>query len=230
MGNLKFKIDSSKKIAFIILLLFFILHSMFYTSTASAIDSSPSADIQSKLKALQAEIASRAADMKNEVSKKLFNKSYIGAIKNKDSASLTVGLKNGNGSINVNEFTEYVIKSKTLIGTAGFKNMSVNDSIAALGDIDDNGVLTAKRIVKLAKPVISKKVVLGTVSSIATTSATLKDSQGDEFTVTFDKNTTYQAGKVEAKFKDIKVNQRIITVTEKTTPQMLLAKFVYFVR
>lgn len=204
---------------------------------AFATDSSPSASIQSKLKDLQAEIASRAAAIKNEVSKKLLNKAYTGIIKNKGNASLTVNLKTDDGNINVSEFTEYIIKSKTLIGDNGLKNLNVSDSIAALGDIDDKGALTAKRIIKLTKPVILKKVIHGSLVSVATASAILKTNQNDQFAIIFDKNTDYQIGKTDGNFKDITANQWIIAVVEpiapaptsttENQPQTLLAKFVY---
>lgn len=212
---------------FVLCFLFYLLFSTFYLPTVFAQDSSPSANIQSKLKALQEEIASRAANMKNEVSKKLLNKAYIGIIKSKDSTSLTVSLRTETGNININEFTEYVIKTKTLVGDTGLKSLNVSDSIAALGDIDDNGVLTAKKIVKLAKPVVLKKVIYGSLASVATSSAVLKTAHDDQFTINFDKNTDYQLSKSDGSFSDIKINQWTIVVTEETNPQPFLAKFVY---
>lgn len=216
-----------KKLILIFCFLFYLLFSTFYLPTALAIDSSPSSSIQSKLKALQEEIASRAANIKNEVSKKLLNKAYIGVIKSKDNTSLTISLKTGTGNINLNEFTEYVIKSKSLTGDAGLKNLAVSNTVAALGDVDDNGVLTAKRIIKLTQPLSTKKIIHGVLTSIATSSATLKTVQNDQFSIIFDKNTDYQLGKSDSSFADIKINKWIIAVTEDSTAQTLLAKFVY---
>ncbi|MDD2823368.1 MAG: hypothetical protein PHQ59_04805 [Candidatus Daviesbacteria bacterium] len=216
-----------KKLILYFCYLFLILNSLIFIPVAKAADSSPSASIQSKLKALQEEIASRAANIKNEVSKKLFNRAYVGTVKNKDTNSITVTLKSNSGNINTNEFTEYVIKSKTLIGSSGLKNITTSDSIAALGDIDDKGVLTAKRIIKLTKPNNPKKVIYGKLTSVATSSATLKDFQDNQFSITFDKNTDYQVEKSKGIFNDIKVNTLIIAVTEQTTPDTLLTKFVY---
>lgn len=210
-----------------IFLIFLIFNSIFLIPTALAADSSPSADIKEKLKVLQDEIASRAANIKNEVSKKLLNKAYNGIIKTKDPTKLTISLKSGTGNININEFTEYIIKSKSLVGDQGLKNLSVSDPIVALGDVDDQGVLTAKRIIKLSKPQFAKKVIHGALISVSKDSAVLKTIQGDQFSIIFDKNTDYQLGKSDSSFSDIKVNRWIIAVTEETDSQTQLAKFVY---
>lgn len=212
-------------VCFILLLL--LQPTIYNLQPAYATDSTPSSSIQSKLKALQEEIASRAANIKNEVSKRLFNKAYTGAITNKDGLSLTINLKTGTGNIIVNEFTEYIIKSKKLVGDAGLKNLAVADNIAALGDVDDKGVLTAKRIIKITKPLIPKKIIHGNLASITTSSATLKDPQNNQISLNFDKNTNYQIGKSDGNFTDIKLNKWIIAVTEEINPQTLLAKFIY---
>lgn len=211
-----------KKIILIFCFAFYILHSTFYIPTALAVDSSPSADIQSKLKDLQAEIASRAANMKNEVNKKLQNKAFNGILATKNTETLTINLKTGTGNININEFTEYIIKGKKLIGNDGLKNLAVADPFVALGDVDDKGVLTAKRIIKLTKPVTAKKVVYGIITETSKDKTVLKTLQGDQFSITFDKNTDYQLGKNDGSFDDVKTNQWIIAEIEGG-----VAKFVY---
>ncbi|MFA5933390.1 MAG: hypothetical protein WCV81_03975 [Microgenomates group bacterium] len=241
MYNLKFKINNFRKIIIIFVFSFFILHSSFFIPKAFAADSSPSADIKEKLKLLQEEIASRAANIKNEVSKKLLNKAYIGEITTKDTTSLTVNLKSGPGNITINEFTEYIIKSKTYTGDAGLKNLNISDFIAALGDADDKGVVTAKQIVKITKP-NPKKIVYGILITVGKDSTTLKTNQNDQFSINFDKNTDYQLNSVDSSFKEIKENRWIIVVGEEikpvenkastvsatpAPPPVLLAKFVY---
>lgn len=195
-----------------------------------AVDSSQSAsgsaDIKSKLKALQEEIASRAANMKTEVAKKLQNKAYIGQIKDKNSTSITL---ENNRNVNINEFTEYVVKSKTYTGGDGFKNIALGNSIAALGDIDDKGILTAKRIIKLGAPIPPlKKIIHGIVISISGGKATLKNIQGEQYSIAFDKKTDYQMGKSDGKLDDIRMNTWLIVVAEPLTgSDILQAKFVY---
>ena len=76
-------------------------------TTVFAADSTPSADVQSKLKALQNEIASKAAKLKNEISKKLQNKAYIGVVKSKSSNTLTLATRSGTKVVNTNQDTIY---------------------------------------------------------------------------------------------------------------------------
>lgn len=200
-----------------ILILFLILD-VILIPTVFAQESTSSASIQDKLKALQSEIASRAAAMKNEVTKKLLNKAYIGTIKNKDAQSLTVDMRANAGKINISEFTEYIVKSISYDGDAGLKKLNISDPIAALGDVDDKGVLTAKRVLKLNKPVAFKKVIHGIVTGIAKDSATVKTVYGDQFTINFDKNTDYKIGNSDGGFDDIKVNRWIIAVVSEVIP------------
>lgn len=194
---------------------------------ALALDSSPSADIKSKLKALQEDIASRAANMKAEVTKKLQNKAYIGTVKDKNSTFLTLSTTTDIRNVNINQFTEYIIKSKTYIGDGGLKNITPDNTIAALGDIDDKGVLIAKRIVKLTSPPPKpKKIIHGIVISLSDGNLTLRNIQNEQFSIIFDKKTDYQKGKSDANFSDIKTNSWIIIVTDRAS-ETLLAKYVY---
>lgn len=210
-------------------LLFYILNSTFYLPTASAEDSTPSTNIQSKLKALQEEIASRAANMKTEVAKKLQNKVYIGQIKDKNSTSIALSVKENSRNVNINEFTEYIIKLKNYTGDDGLKKIVLGSSIAALGDIDDKGALTAKRIVKLSAPLPTpKKIIHGIVTSLANGSIVLKTIQNDQYSISLDKKTDYQMGKSDGSSDDIKVNNWLIVVAEQSNgSEIIQAKFVY---
>lgn len=214
-------------ILLIIVFIFYTLHCTLYIPAALAVDSSPSAEIKDKLKALQTEIASRAAEMKTEVTKKLQNKFYIGGVKSKDSQTLSLATTTNTKNININEFTEYIIKSKGYVGSAGLKNIAIDNIVATLGDIDDKGTLNAKRIIKFATPLpAEKKVVSGIIVSTSSDSAKLQTAQKDQYLITFDKKTDYQMGKSASDFSDIKQNRRIIVVGE-GLDEKLLAKFIY---
>jgi len=104
---------------------------------ALAVDASPSSEIKSKLEELKKGIASKAAKLKREVAQKLTNKSYVGTVENKTNNSLTVITKNGAKIVTINQDT---VSPKTL---------NLKNYVAALGDIDDTGVLTAKKIIAL---------------------------------------------------------------------------------
>lgn len=219
---------------FILLIIAFslsIFHCQLSISSAYATDSSesasPSAEIRAKLKSLQAEIASRAAEIKTEVTKKLQNKFYLGTIKSKDNQTLSLATITSTKNININEFTEYIIKSKSYTGSDGLKNIAIDNVVATLGDIDDKGILNAKRVIKLTTPLpTEKKVVSGLIVSTSSDSAKLQTAQKDQYQITFDKKTAYQTGKSESDFSDIKQNRRLIVVGE-NVGEKLLAKFVY---
>ena len=135
---------------FVFCLSFYILHSTFYIPAALATNSTPSADIKIKLEELKREIASKAATLKTAIDKKLTNKAYIGKIKTKSNTAITIASKNGPRIVNINQDTEILsqVKGKKY----SQKLISEEDYIAALGDIDENQVLTAKKLILLPPP------------------------------------------------------------------------------
>lgn len=144
------------------------------TATAVAVESTPSSDIKSKLEELKKEIASKAAKLKQEVNKKLQNKAYIGTVKTKSSSSIMLESKNGPKIVNFNQDTEFVsnVKGKKYSP----KVILEKDYLAALGDVDELGVLTAKRIVLLKNPSLEvKKILWGQVIAISDKLITIKD-------------------------------------------------------
>ncbi len=157
-----------KFIVLIILGLLPFLHPVF------AAESSPSADVKSKLQELQKEIASRAAILKKDVNQKLSNKAYIGKVKTKSDTTLTLATKNGPKIININQDTIYIsqVKGKKY----SRKLISEEDFVATLGDIDENQVLTAKKLILLPTPNSQLKTYLwGQIVSVSDKLVTLKD-------------------------------------------------------
>ncbi len=207
------------------ILLAFVIASVIYLEMQPlypvyAADATPSA-LQSKLKALQEEIASRAASLKKEINNKLQNKVYIGKISEKNSDSLKLATSQGEREVMINEFTEYFDdKDKKLT----VKNISLENSIAALGDINDKEILTAKRIIKLASTSAEeKKIFGGTVSSIDPQTLTLKTIEG-QASLTLSAQTNYQFGDQEALRSDIKLGKQVVVVSVNNK-----SRFVYMV-
>ncbi len=89
---------------------FSILNSQFSIPTAKAIESSPSANVKSKLEELKKEIASKAAKLKTEVDRKLKNKAYSGKVKVKSDQSITLAANTGPKIVSVNQDTIYESK------------------------------------------------------------------------------------------------------------------------
>lgn len=138
-----------------------------------AADSTPSADIKIKLEELKKEIASKAAKLKQEINRQLKDKAYVGEIKSKSASSITLITKNGPKIVNINQDTEFEsnIKGKKY----SQKLLTEQDFLAALGDVDETGVLTAKKIVLLPTPNSEIKTYLwGQITAISDKLITLK--------------------------------------------------------
>lgn len=150
------------------------LHFTLLTSIAIAADSTPSADIRSKLDELKKEIASKAAQLKQFVDKKLKDKAYIGKVKTKSASSVTLETKNGLKVVNISQDTQYdsdVSKKKY-----SQKLITEEDYLAALGDVDDTGALVSRKIILLPTPNPEAKTYLwGQIINISDKSVTLKD-------------------------------------------------------
>ena len=188
---------------------------------AYATEASPSADLQSKLKALQTEIASKAAKLKTEVNKKLQNRAYIGTIINKSDNTLFLQTKSGNKSVSTNEFTEYLpVKQVTL------KSLVKDDFLVALGDVDQDGVLTAKRIVELKGSSAERVVNWGQVTEKNSKSLTIKTLDGSLKTASISAQTIFRMGQESAVFDDIRINKAVVLVTT-SDKEIMSARFVY---
>jgi len=150
-------------LSFIVLALVLTIYHIPYT--IYAVDSTPSADIKSKLEELKREIASKAAKLKQEVNKKLKDKAYVGKVKLKSNSSLTLAAISGPKIVSINQDTVFESKqslpskdgkiktkqkfSQKTLANEDFSAEGANLSIVALGDIDETAVLTAKKIVLL---------------------------------------------------------------------------------
>lgn len=194
-------------------------HAVKPTSTATS-----SSNFQAKLKALQDEIASKAANLKQEVSKKLQNKAFIGFVKSKSSTSLTLASDTGTKIITINEFTEFAGGTKTK--KFNLSSLETDTFLAALGDIDETEVLTAKRIIKLDPKEIKRKTVFGTVITLGEQTLTIKTVDGQKLNFSISNKTIYQLGKTKADFDDIKLNKPIVVVSVESASSPK-ARFIY---
>lgn len=229
---------------FIILLL---VTAHLFTSGISAAEpttvSSPSASLQTKLKVLQEEIASKAAKLKQEISRKLQNRVFVGYLKSKSNSSFLLAAKSGSRLVNINNYTEYSnqIKSKTKkVGKMTFSNIAPEDYLVALGDIDDNEVLTAKKVIKIAPDkTLAKQIIFGKVTSFDHQILTLKDKDGQKITFSLSEDTllakagsssdstTIKPDKLESSFKSLKLNQTLIITGEGLEGEGLKARLIY---
>lgn len=222
--NLAFRLRRNVKFAIIILLCLYSISFILppILAVESTPTSTPSADLKSKLKALQDEIASKATQLKTEISRKLQNKAYVGTIKSKSEISLSISIPSGIKTILVNEYTQYSGKKRIT-----FKSLQVDDNIAALGDVDDKDVLTAKKIFKLDSTQEERKAVFGSVISIKDSILNIQTKDNQNFSILVSQDTSYQLGKDEINFGTISVGRSIVVIGINPHDNQIKARFIY---
>lgn len=179
---------------------------VFSIQIAYAVESSPSADIKIKLEEFRKQAASKAAQLKESISKKLQNKAYIGNIKSKSSQSITLAAKTGPKMVSLNQ------------DTALPKKLAEEDYIAALGDVDETEVLTAKKIILLPTPNSELKTYLwGQVISISDKLLTLKDKDFKNISATLPSSSA------------VKLNDFVILTGNMNKNNIFKAEFVHVI-
>lgn len=185
----------------------------------------PSSEVQKKLKALQEDIASKAAVFKQEISKKLQNKFYLGFVKSKSNSSLTLATQSETRLVSLDEYTLYLGKN---VGKKKFSldTLSQEDYIAVLGDVDETEVLSAKKIVKITPEEFKKEIVWGEVTSVSSSTFTLQTKENQNITISTDPKTIYQVGKLKGSFTDLKEG-KVVVVVNIVTKEQHKTRFVY---
>ena len=171
--------------------------------------------ILNKIEDLKREIASRAADLKSEIDKKTQNKALIGKANVITTDSMTLETKNGSKTIRLSEYTIYQNTSSQKTKKAFTKNdIKTDDQIVCLGDIDEKGIMTAKKVVKV-DPIITKKrnFILGTINTNDSKSITLQLKDHSLKTFQIDPKLVVRQGKDEGTLGDIKQSKRAIVLT-----------------
>lgn len=183
-----------------------------------AAESTPSADIKTKLEELKKEIASKAAVLKAEVNRKLQDKAYVGTIEAKNQNSLTLTSRNKTKTVSINQDTVFESKIKVRKNLS-LKTLSTKDYLAALGDVDEQGVLTAKKIILILEKKLSPKTYLwGQVISISDKLITLKDGKLNSHAVSLSSLKTSA---------NLKKNNFVIVVGSLTKNDIFEASFIH---
>lgn len=216
----------------LIFLVFFLLLPVAYNLLpVYAVDSSPSAnlsdDLKTKLDLLKQEIASKAAKLKQEVDHKLQNKAYVGTIKSKSDTSLTLASSKGAKIVTINQDTAFEsnIKSRPKVS---FKNLGEEDYVAALGDIDDNGVLTARKLVLLAPAKDTKSFLWGQIISISGKLMTILTREQKNAAVSLTQANA-QKGDEPISLSDLSARDFVIVTGNAGKNDIFQAEFVYVI-
>lgn len=129
--------------------------------------------------------------MKELISKKLQNKAYIGRVKSKSDNSVTLAAITGPKIISLNQDTVFASQIKTK------QKLTINqeDQVVALGDIDETGVLIAKKIILI--PTIDyelKTYLWGQVVLFEDKLATIRDKSNKNISAALPKEAKVKAG------------------------------------
>lgn len=188
-------------------------------TTAATPSAAQSSSLKSKLEELKREIASKAAQIKNEIDKKLQNKAVFGLVLNKTEPNLELKGRNGEMKIATNEYTTYensipaTTKTKSKLSFA-LKDIRQDDYLVALGDIDDNNVLTAKKIVKVSPSIATRsantKYIWGQVEEASSSAVTILNKQSQKLTINIDNKTLFKSAEKDADLREVLVGSQII--------------------
>lgn len=217
-----------------IFLFFYIPNTIYQIPKIYAADSTSSADpdligtdLKDKLLQLQKEIASKAAQLKQEINKNLQNKAYTGNVTTKSDNSLTIAIENGAKIVSLNQDTEFNSNIRKTVRYS-LKTLKAGDFVAALGDIDENEVLTARKVILWPTPSKDSKTHLwGQVSLIADELITLETKDGKNITVGVTSQTDLEKDGKSVSPSDLIKNNFVIITGVMGKNEILSADFIY---
>jgi hypothetical protein len=224
--NTRYEIRNTK-ILFAVAILVLLISYLVSPSTILAQESSASGSLLQKLTELKQDIASKAAQIKTEMTKKVQNKAIIGTILDKRSTEITINTLNSVKIVKYDEFTEVIgSKGKTIKADT----LEANDNIAALGDVDDKNNLVAQRLVYLETPAtISAQLIYGQIQKVSGQAITIKSKDGQTQNILTNPQTAFFLGNQEASLLDAKVEKYLATRATKQKDGTLRARFIYFI-
>lgn len=212
------------------LMIFFILFSTLYSLfpiPSFAQTATPEGSLIEKLDALKKEIASKAAEIKTEINRKVQNKAVLGSILRIGDSQITIQTFNAVKTVQYDEFTEVIgLGSKKI----KIKTLEESDNIAALGDIDDKNNLSAKRIIFLENYASSSaELAWGQIKKITGSALTIKNTSGKEETILTSGQTAFFLGNNEASVTDGKPEKFVAVRGSRLKDGSIKARFVYFI-
>lgn len=190
-------------------------------------DSSPSGSLIQKLNELKNDIASKAAQIKNEVTQKVQNKAIIGSILNIDDTEVTIQTLNSTKIVKYDEFTKILgAKNKEI----QIDTLEVDDRIAALGDVDDKNNLVAQRLVYLENFASnSAQLVWGQIQKASGNTITIKTQSGGTKNLITNAQTNFFLGNDESSILDAKVEKFLLARATLQKDGSLKPRFIYFI-
>ena len=183
-------------------------------------DSSASSSL---IKQILQESASKAAQIKQAVDQKLTNKEYSGVVSTKSATTITLTSRGNSLTVLTNNYTDFSSQTKT-------QKISEGDFIVALGDLNDNSELVAKKVIKLTpQKEATISAYLGKVIEKGPTGITVTDKDNKKLNININADTSYQVGENTGNFSDVSISKTIITVGPKDDQGEVAARFIYII-
>ncbi len=207
---------SRVKIYTLVLMIFLLSLITYLPDRIYALDASGSGNlIQQKLDELKISIASRAAKIKEDLSKRLQNKVLVGPVLSIDSQSIQISNEDEVRNISTNEYTDFP-KTKIVIG----------DYLIALGEIDDKNSLVARKVlVSLPPPELETKIIWGQILSVQKDLLKFKAKEATLSALLLDKNTLITSPTKDLTLSDIKEGTIVVAIgTQKA--DLLQTRFI----
>lgn len=222
---------SLKPIIYICFLCLMLVFDSFLPKTAysaAALTASPSATIKQKLDELKKEIASKAALFKKEVDKRLQNRMIFGSVGSVDNLNIQIVTLNGDKNIQTNEYTVFDLGTKLGVKSKKptVKDFLKDDFIIGLGDVDEQEIMTAKKIVKIVKRSKERSIKKGKVQNISPAKLELIGKDGQKIMANLSSKTTYSLKGAEIGFNELETGLEAI-VSGEVNKEIIEAKFVY---
>lgn len=188
---------------------------------AFANDASSSSDLQQKISQIQQEIASKAAQITNQVTQKIDNKVYAGVVLASDDTSITVSASpDEQETITTDQYTDFEY------GKGLKHSIGKGDYVVGLGDVDDKGNLVAKKVIKQDPP-DNLVVSWGRVKSSSSSAIIVEDQNRRDFAIRPNISTSFQFGNDQGSIKDVEVNRSVIFSGFENKDKSIQARFIY---
>lgn len=225
---------NNKKLFLIILLSSFLIFGLsinkaIWAQTESATptekESTSSADIQENVDSVRKEIEKKVAEKLDKITTQ--KRGYFGKISDLFNKTVVLTLRTQDLTVKINEETEIVNISRQKVN---FDGLEIGSWVIVLGELDQEGVLTAKRVVGIKNPEESpsREALLVKVTEVGEKSLKVEKNDGSTLTVSIDKKTKISRKNDEkAIIKDISAGDKIIVIGTSKKEGEILAKIIF---
>lgn len=180
------------------------------TSSTASLSATPTDE---KIQEIRDVVKEKVLEKIQEIKDKITKKGYVGILREMTDSTLTLETLAGERMVTVDNEATIIGTSKKAIKV---KELEIDQKLIAMGTIDDNNILVAKRIIVVSTPTQAtpkKEAYVGRIYEIDTKTKTIKLNHLRKLNllhiVKVDKETKFSLGS----FTDLKVNNIILVIS-----------------